>query len=135
MKKTKCGNCRRPTVWKLYPDHILRCNNCRKPATPSLRANRCKHLFMDRLTQKFSTVCLKNCGVELSDNLVSVFEAQQRFLEKQQEENKLEKEIQDTFSFTAETATSENGMTEVPGLPNMDFNHIASGSQGIPFAN
>jgi len=70
MKETKCGMCRRPTVWIMGLDRILRCKNCNKPATPSLRANRCRHLFMDKQTKEFSESCVTGCGVILSKEAI-----------------------------------------------------------------
>ena len=66
MKQTKCGMCRKNTVWTVGLDRILRCRNCNKPATPSLRANRCKHLFMHKDTKEFSESCTRECGAVLS---------------------------------------------------------------------
>jgi len=72
MKQTKCGMCRRPTVWTMGLDRVLRCKNCNKPATPSLRANRCKHLFMDKTTKEFSESCVTGCGIVLSKEAIPI---------------------------------------------------------------
>lgn len=72
MKTTKCGMCRRPTVWTMGLDRILRCKNCNKPATPSLRANRCRHLFMDKTTKEFSESCVTGCGIVLSKEAIPI---------------------------------------------------------------
>lgn len=70
----RCQKCRHITEYFLAKDKRIRCKLCKALAPASLKAQRCKHRFIDPKTALFTKNCNRGCGIFVD---VSEEEAQQ----------------------------------------------------------